>query len=182
MFISTHTTPIQYTGLLGESDLLFSVVSSYGAMTGDTWSSELGVLSPSAPRMITRPWRTARTGTNGAVSVLGVAVAGLGGALLGLAGATGAMVTGGTAEGLGGLAGRLVVAGAVSGLFGSLLDSLLGATLQETRVDGQGRITEEGKGKVVKEGGWNVLDNHQVNFLASLLTTLVVTQVARSTM
>lgn len=67
------------------------------------------------------------------------------------------------------------------GLFGSLTDSLLGATLQESVVDKErGIIVEgEGGGKLVESleeqkkkykvvSGYNILSNNQVNFLIPL--------------
>ncbi|RMD44927.1 hypothetical protein DV735_g83, partial [Chaetothyriales sp. CBS 134920] len=52
--------------------LLVGIVSNYVSVTADTLSSELGILSAAAPRLITDPLRTVPRGTNGGVTLLGV--------------------------------------------------------------------------------------------------------------
>ncbi|KAG2452959.1 hypothetical protein HYH02_002296 [Chlamydomonas schloesseri] len=127
----------------------------YACCCADTWASELGILSRSRPRLITTG-RPVPPGTNGGVSALGLACSAAGGAFMGAAfGATGALgcalgapLRGGslcptsqTGMGAGswltGPAGvaTLTGVGLACGLFGSLLDSLLGATLQYTGWD-----------------------------------------------
>ena len=60
--------------------------SHYACCNGDTWSSELGILSTSQPRLITSCWRrSVAPGTNGAMSLLGTLAAVAGGAIIGLA-------------------------------------------------------------------------------------------------
>lgn len=90
------------------------------AVNADTWATEIGTLSRQAPRLLTNGQVVPR-GTSGAVTPLGL-LATLGGAALlgvlaGLGSPAGGRVTLGLAVTLGGLS-------------GSLLDSLLGATLQ----------------------------------------------------
>lgn len=52
---------------------------SLAAAASDTWATELGMLSPTRPRLITS-WRSVPAGTSGGVTLLGTA-AGLAGAL-----------------------------------------------------------------------------------------------------
>ncbi len=89
------------------------------AVNADTWGTELGVLDPQLPRIITT-FRPADKGTSGAISRVGTMASALAAAVI--AGLASAMSTSGGLP--------LLAAITVSGLLGSLADSLLGATLQ----------------------------------------------------
>lgn len=118
--------------LAGSSSTLVyaAYVGAIATAVADTWSTQVGMLSPDPPRLITTRAR-AEAGTPGAISPLGL-VAALGGTWL---------------AGLAGLGARalsawlsmrvydrrllwLPLAAMVAGLAGSLVDSLLGATAQ----------------------------------------------------
>ncbi len=143
------------------------------AVNADTWATELGVLSPRSPRLITTGQRV-EVGASGGVTWLGT-VASLGGALfIGLLGELGALVLRqGWAS-----AGVLLLAATVGGLAGSLGDSLLGASMQAIYwCDACGKETER---KVHRCGtqtrlsrGWRWLGNDLVNFIASAVGALV---------
>ena len=95
--------------------------ASLAAVNADTWSTELGVLNPHPPRMITNPGRIVEKGTSGGVSLMGTLAALAGSALIGaLAVLFPPMSTPW-------LAGVLVT---LAGFLGALFDSLLGATIQ----------------------------------------------------
>ncbi|TNY18730.1 integral membrane protein DUF92-domain-containing protein [Rhodotorula diobovata] len=112
--------------------LVLAAVAFWAACCGDTFASELGILSRSPPRLLTT-LRPCPRGTNGGVSPWGTLVSLLGGLLVGLlAVASLAAQRQTTACGAWGWAVEIVAVAGAAGLGGSLLDSLLGATLQAT--------------------------------------------------
>ena len=99
--------------------------AALAAANADTWATELGVLSRQQPRMMTT-WKVVAAGTSGGISTAGTAAAALGATLIAMVG----LIL--WPSGLGSGDSRLLLAGFVllAGLAGSLVDSLLGATLQ----------------------------------------------------
>ena len=128
--------------------VLTGVIANYAAVAADTFSSELGILSRTKPRLITS-FRTVPPGTNGGVTSAGL-LAGLGGAATIALAAV--LLTPFCAEQWT-VAARIgfVAAVTVWGGIGSVLDSLLGALFQASVVDKR-------TGKIVEgEGGEKVL-------------------------
>lgn len=126
--------------------------SNYAAVAADTFSSELGILSKSKPRLITAPWRVVPPGTNG-----GVTTAGLGAGLLGsfILSATSTLLVPFCRNWE--LSDKITytLAMTAAGFCGTLLDSLLGALFQASVVDvHSGRVVEG-------EGGRKVLVHSQ---------------------
>ncbi|KAJ8098227.1 integral membrane protein DUF92-domain-containing protein [Lipomyces tetrasporus] len=163
------------------SDVLtVGIIAQYAAVTADTWSSELGILSQQSPILITT-LRKCPPGTNGGVSRTGLTAALGGGAIIGLMVAMFAPFchTWSIMARL-----KLVVAITIAGFGGSVLDSLLGAFLQQSVVNDRGKVIEvEGgmkmdlKGKVIS--GKNILSNNQVNLVMATLTTLLSMVIAK---
>ena len=114
------------------------------AATSDTWATEIGAHSRTAPRLITT-WVSVTKGTNGGITLLGTAGGVLGAVVI--AGLTYALSPRGTAPGLT-HPGHAAVVVAVAGVAGMLVDSVLGATVQGP------------------EDRW--LDNNGVNFAMTL--------------
>jgi uncharacterized membrane protein len=125
-------------------------------VAADTFSSELGILSKSKPRLITAPWRVVPPGTNG-----GVTAAGLGAGLLGafILSATSTLLLPFCKDWT--LAEKVTytLSLTAAGFCGTLLDSLLGALFQASVVDvHSGRVVEG-------EGGRKVLvHSHPLNY------------------
>jgi uncharacterized membrane protein len=122
--------------------------SNYAAVAADTFSSELGILSKSKPRLITAPWRVVPPGTNG-----GVTATGLGAGLLGafILSATSTLFLPFCEDWNFSEKISFTLALTAAGFSGTLLDSLLGALAQASVIDVH-------SGKVVEgEGGRRVL-------------------------
>lgn len=144
-------------------------VGALAVATGDTWATELGVLSAQQPRLITTGQLTT-PGTSGGVTALGTGAAALGAMALG------------TCFWLlkrdKGTVRSIPLIALVSGLFGCLGDSFLGATIQamyycpacnketERRVHNCGTPT-----RLLR--GWRWMNNDVVNLLATLMGSLL---------
>lgn len=172
--------------------VLFLIVTGhYAACMGDTLASELGILSQSQPRLVTNPLRKVPKGTNGGISLLGLVFSALGGTLIG-ANTSACLLIHRHFHSIPSSLSfnvhlKLIALLTASGLVGSLIDSLLGATLQQTLynhssekvlvgqitdvLDGKKQDDPNAKWEVVT--GYNVLDNNAVNFLASATTALL---------
>ncbi|KAI1824595.1 integral membrane protein DUF92-domain-containing protein [Xylaria intraflava] len=146
--------------------LVVGIIANYAAVCADTFSSELGILSRTEPRLITSlTLRKVPRGTNGGVTLWGL-VAGLLGSLIIVVTSMIFLPTcdNHTSGKAGGgqpwsLAEKLVFAGSMTvlGALGSLLDSFLGGWLQRS-------VRDVRTGKIVEgDGGVRVLtsDNNQ---------------------
>ena len=128
-------------------------LGALAAATADTWGTEIGMLSRSAPRSILT-WAPLETGMSGGVSMQGTALAALAWTLHWPA--------------------PTVLAAAIGGITGAMADSLLGATLQQRRRSLRtGRMTErqtdvDGTPTAIA-GGLPWLDNDGVNLAATVI-------------
>ncbi|KAL8870563.1 MAG: hypothetical protein Q9174_003422, partial [Haloplaca sp. 1 TL-2023] len=144
----------------------WSWVSNYAAVAADTFSSELGILSKSRPRLLTSwNFREVPPGTNGGITIWGTLAGFLGASTIaltsvillpfctvGLTNRTGKLfgdnqsgLEGGSGWGLQEKA-AWFVAITLWGGFGSLLDSALGGWFQESVVDAKTGKVIEGTG------------------------------------
>jgi uncharacterized membrane protein len=140
--------------------LIVGIVANYAAVAADTFSSELGILSKSQPRLITSiNFRKVPPGTNGGVTAYGLA-AGLLGSLIIVITSMALIpfcppkppITGPRDVQGWNLSDRqrFTFAMTLWGALGSVLDSLLGGWLQQSVVDTRtGRIVEGEGGKRV---------------------------------
>ena len=121
-------------------------------------------------------WRRVPPGTNGGVTLVGVLCSFAGGMVVGVAYFLGLLLFVGCDSFEDFISQSwVIVIGGLSGLWGSVLDSLLGATVQYSGYSEKTSCVVHGPlaGDDVKHiSGWNVLDNHAVNFLSSLLTAM----------
>lgn len=151
--------------------LFFAFLGSMAAVSADTWATELGLLSPTPPRLITTG-KIVPAGSSGGITLWGIT-----------ASMAGAMT-------MGGIAGLLLAPGRTTalvstlflafsgGFLGSLFDSLLGATLQGVYLCPRCGVETE---RVVHHcgcetthiRGWRWFNNDLVNFATSLLGAIV---------
>lgn len=96
--------------------------AALAAAAADTWATEIGAFSPHAPRLITS-FATVEPGRSGAISRYGTLGSASGALLMGVA--AGALASDAISREW-----TLVLVAATGGFAGSLIDSLLGATLQ----------------------------------------------------
>lgn len=154
--------------------LTVGMISQYAAVTADTWSSELGILSKSDPFLITN-FKTVPPGTNGGVSKAGLISGFIGASIIG---ALSLFVI---------EENRILhlIYFSFVGLLGSVIDSILGAYLQASVVDKKDGLVLEtlGGAKITKDylkdptheyktvSGADILSNNGVNILMATITT-----------
>jgi uncharacterized protein (TIGR00297 family) len=145
--------------------------ASLASVNADTWATELGVLNPHPPRMITNFGRVVEKGTSGGISLVGTLASLAGSGVIGLLAALVYPSPDSLSIGL------LVT---LAGFLGSLFDSLLGATIQAIyHCPTCNKETERhplhtcGTETTLKRG-WPWLDNDIVNLGCSVFAVLVV--------
>ncbi|KAI9453936.1 integral membrane protein DUF92-domain-containing protein [Russula earlei] len=161
--------------------LIFVVLGHFACCMGDTLASELGILSSSPPILLTT-FRTVPPGTNGALSLLGTAASIGGGMAMGWTmWAALSVENAACRDQTGDLFLLLLAWGAVAGGLGSLLDSLLGATLQRTqysntskRILTESSMMSEDDSDIKVVSGLDILSNNNVNLISSTLTALAL--------
>ncbi|CRG83811.1 hypothetical protein PISL3812_01167 [Talaromyces islandicus] len=124
------------------------LVANYAAVAADTFSSELGILSKSKPRLITSPTlRVVPPGTNGGVTLAGLLAGVLGAFIVALASTLALPFCEGWSP-----VQRIqwLVGLTLWGTCGSILDSFLGGLLQASVVDKRtGKVVEGSGGRKV---------------------------------
>ena len=152
--------------------LFAAFVGTMATVNGDTWATELGVLSRRPPRLITTG-RTVVPGTSGGMTPFGTLMTALGGLAIGLT----VWILLGIRTLIGGGSAWLTLwwllpVGLVAGAFGSLTDSLMGATVQamytnaETGLETEKKLTRSGLKNSFRRG-LPFMDNDAVNFISS---------------
>lgn len=143
-------------------------VGAFATATADTWATEIGTLARSHPRLITTG-KPVPPGTSGGMTWLGTAAALAGGLTLGL---TAAVASSRLSKGKVPAGADLVAAGLSGGLVGALVDSLLGATVQQVYYCAHCKSETERAIHVCGTQttplrGWGWMDNDTVNLLST---------------
>ncbi|KAJ8411243.1 hypothetical protein AAFF_G00172490 [Aldrovandia affinis] len=166
--------PVDFGKQYAATWMCLSLLGALACSTGDTWASEVApVLSWTKPRLITS-WKEVPVGTNGGVTPVGLAASLLGGMVVGVAYFITQLLFVKDLD-LATPQWPLVVYGAVAGLVGSLLDSLLGATMQYSGYDESiGKVVNYESRTTKRISGKPILDNNAVNLFSSILIALVL--------
>jgi len=141
--------------------------AALAAVNADTWATELGVLNPNPPRMITNLRKVVEKGTSGGISLIGTLASLTGSALIAV---LASLLTGNW---------FLLPLITISGLAGSLFDSLLGGTVQAMyycptdKKETEKHPLHTCGTPTVHVRGWAWLDNDWVNFACGAAGTLV---------
>ena len=151
-------------------------VAHYSCCLGDTFASELGMLGGGGTFSIVPPFKRVPRGANGGVSFAGFVWSAVGGGLIGTMAGVGEQI------GRGGLTSgeaskgviAMTVFGGVVGLFGSVVDSILGATVQPTYYDKEKRciVKSHSSKSVIHLSGLHILSNAQVNLVSVLISMI----------
>ena len=179
-------------------------IAHYCTANADTWASELGVLSKGEPRLVTSLFtRTVPRGTNGGMSLLGTVASGAGGLFIGVIFWMGSFaieaqnldnnsnsyttIRGNSNNSSSGNISDsqypILVFSLLCGLLGSLVDSILGATVQATyyskdrrcivKLHHASELREHQDKSIVRICGCDLLSNEAVNFVSIFVTMLL---------
>jgi len=144
--------------------------ASLAAVNADTWATELGVLNPTAPRLITDLRKVVEKGTSGGVSLVGT-LASLAGA--GVIGLLAALLSPTETEW------EIFLWVTIAGLLGALFDSFLGATVQtiyycpSCQKETERYPIHSCGTETIQIRGWKWLDNDWVNFACGAFGAIV---------
>jgi len=146
---------------------------SYAVSTADTWASEIGVLSKRNPvKIIT--FKPVPKGISGGISSLGLFASLLGACFISVLTFGFSFIIYKDLD----MSLYFMFICILLGFLGSIIDSMLGATLQAQYMDNQTntltekKITQNGEAQLVK--GIKIIDNNMVNFLSNLVSSLLV--------
>jgi len=152
--------------------MLAAFLGVLATVNADTWATEIGVLSRHVPRMVTT-FKPVEKGRSGGITFLGSAASLLGALFIGGCAVVLASIFDPTLLHAFGWEKVIVIAG-ISGLFGSVVDSLFGATIQAQYYCGSCKKPTEQRvhhcgTRTVLKSGFQVVDNDTVNLLASVV-------------
>ncbi|RXT13863.1 DUF92 domain-containing protein [Ammoniphilus sp. CFH 90114] len=135
-------------------------------VNADTWGTELGVLSKKSPRHILNG-KSLQPGESGGISIFGTLSSLLGGLFIGACAVLFLYVEAGVLDW------DLIIIGGISGLLGSLVDSLLGASLQRmykcTKCYRETEKTHHCNQRTHQIRGYRWCNNNMVNSVSSLV-------------
>lgn len=155
-------------------DVKFLVASavSFASANSDTWASELGVLSKGKTISIITG-KSIEKGISGGVSLLGTASAFLGATVIGVSYTISYIFAWGYDNNII----KILLLIVLLGFLGSIVDSVLGVTIQGNYIDeASGNVTEKrinGARRNCLISGYRFINNDMVNILSNLIVTAI---------
>jgi len=174
--VGSSERPIDFANDFTASVLTTSLLGTLSCCNGDTWSSELGVGYGSNMPLLITTFQRVPVGTNGGVSLVGLVASAFGGLVIGISVLLTDMfifeppifITEFPHQW------PIILVALFGGLVGSLVDSLLGAIFQYSGYCAlRKKIVSTPSSTTKHISGMNCLNNHAVNFLASLIMAVV---------
>jgi uncharacterized protein (TIGR00297 family) len=157
-----------------ESHVATAIVAHHATGLADTLASELGILTPQQPVLITRPWKRVPAGCNGAITWAGTGWSVLGGVLIGMCTVLMDWISGLDVAQYG--VSLLLYSGLV-GFLGSALDSVVGAVFQATYWDASTKLVYHANSVRPSTAqhltGVDVLTNEQVNLVSTAMIVVL---------
>lgn len=147
----------------------FAFVGAMAAVNADTWATEIGILNPKNPRLITN-WKIVNPGTSGGVSITGILASLIGSSIIGVV----SVVFTPADE-----AWIVFFAAVLGGMAGSIFDSFLGATVQaiyycpECKIETERHPEHTCHSLTHQIHGWSWLNNDLVNLFASMIGAII---------
>eukprot|EP01080_Neovahlkampfia_damariscottae_P006361 gene6361-10367_t len=173
-FFYHETFELETTNFL-KKFLLICYLGIYSSNCGDTWSSEVGILSKNKPFHILY-WKTVPYGTNGGVSKLGLLASLVAGVSLGIITSL-VMVFSRRIQIQSVL--LLLVVCSFSSVFGSLLDSVLGGIFEYSGYCKEKKKIVKIKTSTTKDiSGFDLLSGDSINFISGGITGIITGIVA----
>jgi uncharacterized protein (TIGR00297 family) len=160
---------VAHAFLPGQTWPWVAFAGAMAAVNADTWATELGLLNPSLPRLLTT-WRPVERGSSGAISLSGSLAALAGAGLVALLAYLFIPAIGFV---------PIWVGATLGGAGGAFFDSLLGATVQaiywcpNCKKETERHPRHTCGTETTQMRGWSWLDNDWVNFGASLAGALL---------
>jgi len=175
--VGSADLPVDFRLNYRSSWLGMGVLGAFSCCTGDAFASALGSrLANDGDVFLITTFEKVPKGTNGGVSFIGLASSLIGGLVIGVAYFMGILMS---VSQVAPCQLLVILVGGLGGLLGSLLDSLIGATLQFSGKDVKtGEIVEVAREGVVPISGKMVLDNNSVDLISSILTALILPKMA----
>ncbi|OBS82259.1 hypothetical protein A6R68_23749 [Neotoma lepida] len=153
--------PIDFAKQPTASWMCLSLLAALACSAGDTWASEM-------------IWCVSPSGTNGGVTVVGLASSLLGGACVGLAYFVTQLLFVNDLD-ISAPQWPIIAFGGLAGLLGSVVDSYLGATMQFSGLDESTGLVVSSPAEETKHiAGKPILDNNAVNLFSSVLVALLL--------